>query len=643
MENRLRILVCDDDPLMTKSIKALLGSTSYQVQTASDPHQALNLIHAQSPDLVILDVMLPGMTGFELIDAIDPKRSDPAFILITGEMSVEPAIKAIRKGVSDYLRKPFEPDELMIRVEKVLKQRQIARENVCIEAEKEQLQGQLRQSQKMEAIGTLAGGIAHDFNNILSIILGNTELALADETNKQTIRQNLNQILTASLRAREMIQQLLSFSRNEESTHKPLNLNRVLEDSLKLMRSSLPTNIIIDRDICDSQCTIIADATQIHQIMLNLCTNASHAMGPDGGMLTVRLESVVLESTTMAGHTNLAAGNYARLVVADTGQGIEKHIIDRIFDPYFTTKETGKGTGMGLSVVHGIVKASGGDIQAFSQPGKFTEFQIYLPLVDMGVETGPDLLSQHHMPGGNERILLVDDELMLVDMMHKVLEQLGYTVSAFHDSGDALKAFIKAPRTYDILITDMTMPGMTGTGLAKAVKRVRHDLPIILCTGYNEQLCDENLDALGIRALMMKPVGMQQLAETIRSVLAPATTERREHPRYIAPAGTFVISSSHPYNRFNLVDISLGGLAYCHEIGNGSTPAKDQLSVMTPDGDIFIADMQCRIVSDIPAGNDLPLPQPGLARRSVCFENLSLRQKKRIHQFIRNYTTNLFN
>jgi signal transduction histidine kinase len=643
MENRPLILICDDEPLMTKSIEAVLRTLDYRIQTTTDPDQALNLIHANSPDLVILDVMMPGMTGFEIIDAVDRQQSDPAFILITGETSVEPAIQAIRKGASDYLRKPFEPDELIIRVENVLKQRQIAHDNVCIEAEKVQLQGQLRQSQKMEAIGTLAGGIAHDFNNILSIILGNTELALAEKTTSQAVRQNLDQILTASLRAREMIQQLLSFSRNEESYSKPLNLNRVLEDSLKLMRSSLPTNIVIDRDICDTRCTIMADATQIHQVMLNLCTNAAHAMEPDGGVLSIGLESVVLKNTTATEHADLAPGNYARLVVADTGQGIEEHIIERIFDPYFTTKETGKGTGMGLSVVLGIIQSSSGSIQAFSQPGQFTKFHIYLPLVDVDVESEPVLLPQRHMTGGKEHILLVDDEAMLVDMMHQVLDQLGYTVSAFADSGSALEAFLTSPSDYDLILTDMTMPGMTGTGLAKAVMKVRQDLPIILCTGYNEQLCDENLDTLGIKALIMKPVGMQQLAETIRNVLKPATKERRRHPRYIAPAGTFVISSTHPYDRCSLVDISLGGLAYCHEINDPATAEKDQLSIMAPDGDIFIADMHCRIVSDIPAGNDLPLPQPGQARRSVCFENLSLHQKKQINQFIRKYTTDLFN
>jgi signal transduction histidine kinase len=643
MENRPRLLICDDEPLMAESIKAVLGATKYQIQTTSDPHQALGLIHSELPDLVILDVMMPGMTGFEIIDAVDRQRCDAAFIIVTGETSVDSAIKAIRKGASDYLRKPFEPDELIIRVEKVLKQRQMKRDHICFAAEKEQLQSQLRQSHKMEAIGTLAGGIAHDFNNILSIILGNTELALADMSSNQGVRQNLDQILTASLRAREMIQQLLSFSRNEESYRKPLSLNRVIADSLKLMRSSLPTNISIEREICDTDCTIIADATQLHQVMLNLCTNAAHAMEPDGGVLTVRLESLVIDSATATGNGSLPPGNYARLVVSDTGQGIEKKIIDRIFDPYFTTKETGKGTGMGLSVVHGIIKGSGGTIQAFSQLGQFTEFHIYLPTVNVAVDTKPVLLTHQHLTGGHEHILLVDDEAMLVDIMRQVLEQLGYTVSAHTNSGDALNAFLSTPRAYDLLITDMTMPGMTGTALAKAVREVRREMPIILCTGFNEQLCDENLDVLGVKALIMKPVGMQQLAETIRSVLVPASKERRRYQRYIAPAGTFVISSKYPYERCNLVDISIGGLAYCHEIEHASPPMEEQLSIMAPDGEIFIADMHCRTVSNIPAGNDLPLPQPGQARRGVCFENLSLHQKKRINQFIRKYTTDLFN
>jgi DNA-binding response OmpR family regulator len=636
MENRPQILICDDDPLMTTSIQAVLGTEKYNLHTTNSSRHALTLIHAESPDLVILDIMMPEMTGFELLDAVDRECCNAAFITITGEASVDSAIKAIRKGASDYLRKPFEPDELIIRVENVLKQRQMKQENMCVKAEKRQLENQLRQSQKMEAIGTLAGGIAHDFNNVLSIILGNTELALADTSNEHPAHLNLERILTASLRARDMIQQLLSFSRNDESGRKPLRLNSVVTESLKLMRASLPTSITIERDICSTECITIADATQLHQIMLNLCTNAAHAMEPNGGVLTIRLDPVTLDS---ASDVDLAPGSYARLVVADTGHGIDKAVIDRIFDPYFTTKETGKGTGMGLSVVHGIIKACGGAIRAFSGPGRFTEFHLYLPRVDAIIDAEPTIFNQQHLPGGHEHILIVDDEAMLVDMMQQVLEQLGYTVSTHCDSADALKAFMACPRVYDLLITDMTMPGMTGTDLAKAVKAVRNEIPIILCTGFNEQISQENAQSLGIQSLIMKPVAMQELAETIRKVLVPESTERRKDPRFRATADTFVISRTHPYERFNLLDIGMSGLAYSHEMHSVPNHPTDQLAIMTPDGEIFISGIRCHSVSDIPAGSDISLPEAGQARRGVRFEGLTMLQTELIDQFIQHHAT----
>ncbi|BBO84716.1 hypothetical protein DSCO28_52820 [Desulfosarcina ovata subsp. sediminis] len=640
MESQPRILICDDDLLMAESIKAILGAGSYQIQTTTNARHALTLIHADLPDLVILDVIMPEMTGFEILDSVDRERCDAAFIMVTGEASVDSAIKAIRKGASDYVRKPFEPEELMIRVENVLKQRQMQRENICFEIEKRKLKNQLRQSQKMEAIGTLAGGIAHDFNNVLSIILGNTELALADMPCGEPTRLNLERIVTASLRAREMIQQLLSFSRKEESGCKPIRLNTVITESLKLMRASLPTNISIERNVCDTQCTTIADATQIHQVMLNLCTNAAHAMEPDGGVLSVRLEPVTLDSQSAADLDNLIPGNYARLVVADTGHGIEKEIIDRIFDPYFTTKETGKGTGMGLSVVHGIIKSSGGTIRAFSRPGRFTEFQLYLPVADMPVNIDPSTFDQQGLPGGHEHIMLVDDEEMLVDMMRQILEQLGYTVTAYTSSNTALDAFLADPGRFDLLITDMTMPGITGTGLSKAVKRTRTNFPVILCTGYNEQISEDNAQSLGIQALIMKPVGMQQLAETIRRVLTtPASTERRRSPRYAAPAGAFVVSQTYPYERCSLIDISAGGLAYGHEMDSRSGNLLDRLSIMTPDGEIFMDGLHCRTVADIAAGSGIGMPGKFRTRRSVCFENVTTHQMARINQFIQHFAT----
>lgn len=640
MENHPRVLICDDEPLMTQSIKAILDGGNYQVQCTNNSRHALTLIHADAPDLVILDVMMPGMTGFEVLDAVDRDRCDAAFIIVTGEASLDSAIKALRKGASDYLRKPFEPDELLIRVENVLEQRRIKRDHMCVEAEKRQLETQLRQSQKMEAIGTLAGGIAHDFNNVLSIILGNTELALADVHDDHPAHQNLQRILTASLRAREMIQQLLSFSRKEESGRKPICLNTVIAESLKLMRASLPTNIAIQLDICDRECTTIADATQIHQIMLNLCTNAAHAMSPDGGVLTIRLEPVVVDGTA-AEIDGIAAGSYARLIVADTGHGITKDIIDRIFDPYFTTKETGKGTGMGLSVVHGIIKSNGGAIKVFSTPEKFTEFHLHLPVVETAINAEPAIFQPQNLPGGNEHILIVDDEEMLVDMMQQVLQQLGYRVSAFTDSDAALKSLVANLGAYDLLITDMTMPGMTGTDLTQKVRSVREDLPIILCTGFNEQISEANVQSLGIQALVMKPVGMQQLAETIRSVLAPSSTERRRHPRYSAPQGSFVISRTHPYERCSLVDISQAGLAYHHEMAAAPDHPSDQLAIMTPDGEIFISGIPCRTVSDIPGGSGIPLDDERHSRRSVCFEGLSMLQMEQINRFIHAHTTQL--
>ena len=639
MEHQPQILICDDEPAMAQSIHAVLSRGDYRLDMVNDPNQALNQIHTNVPDLVLLDVMMPGMTGFELLDAVDRNRCDSAFIIVTGAASMDSAIRAMRRGASDYVRKPFEPEELIIRVEKVLHQRQLKRAHQCVEAENRNLTKQLQQSQKMEAIGTLAGGIAHDFNNILSIILGNTELALTGMATDNSIRRNLERVLTASLRARETIQQLLSFSRKESAGRKPLELNGIISESLTLLRASLPTNINIEPDICDRPCTAIADATQIHQVMLNLCTNAAHAMEPHGGDLTIRLDSVDLTDADTRSLDGIAAGTFARIEVTDTGHGIKDHIMDRIFDPYFTTKATGKGTGMGLSVVHGIVQASGGTIRVTSRPGTSTSFYLYLPVVEPRAEKQPKDSIQQQLPGGNEHVLIVDDEEMLVDMMQQVLQQLGYTVSAYTDSAAALRAVITRPHAYHLLITDMTMPEMTGLELTQAVQAVRRDLPIIMCTGFNEQVNEETSRALGIRALVMKPVGMQHLSETIRNVLGPSTTERRRHPRFKAPAGAFVISRTYPYQRCRLIDIGVSGLAYSHrcDAKPSNDAASDRLAIMAPDGELLISDIDCRNVSAHPAAGDTSSDRVARTRRGVCFEGLTAIQTDLINQFIRCY------
>ena len=641
METRPRILICDDEPLMTESLKKILGNHRYQIQTTNSSSHALTLIHADAPDLVILDIMMPGMTGFEVLDAVDQECCKTDFFIITGKSSVDNAIEALRRGACDFLKKPFEPDELLVRVEKILQQGKVNNEHSCMIDEKRQLEEKLRQSQKMEAIGTLAGGIAHDFNNILSIILGNTELALTESNKNNAIYHNLEQILEASLRARKMIQQLLNFSRMENSSIRPISLNKIIIESLKLMRSSLPTNIAIEKDICDQKCTVIADTTEMHQVIINLCTNAAHAMEQNGGTLTVRLESVFLKEPAASEFEGIVAGKYARLSIADTGHGIDKNIINKIFDPYFTTKEAGKGTGMGLSVVHGIVKGNGGAIRVFSRLGRFTEFHLYFPLVDISVaaKDKSNHTKRKKLPGGNEHILLVDDEEMLVDMMQKVLKQLGYTVTAHTNSTEAFKAFLDSPQSYNLLITDLNMPDMTGIGLSKAIKAERKDIPIILCTGFNNRINNEKIEKLGIEAFMIKPIAMDQLADTIRKVLSLSPTDRRKNPRFTVPPGTFIISHTHPYERCSLLNICLSGLAFSHQMSSTSTNQVDQLAIMTPDGEIFVNDLPCRTICDVAHGEKALYTEKNSVRRSVCFESLNHSQKERIENLIDLHTS----
>jgi len=636
MEIAPRILICDDEPLMTESLKRILGEDRYRIQTTNTASHALTLIHAESPDLVILDIIMPGMNGFEVLDAVDRDQCHPDFIIITGHSTVDSAIKAIRKGASEYLKKPFEPDELIVRVETILKQREKEREHLSVMAEKRQLEEKLRQSQKMEAIGTLAGGIAHDFNNILSIILGNTELAMADTNRENSVHKNLEQILEASLRAREMIQQLLNFSRMEENGRHPILLNNAIENFLKLMRASLPARIVIEKEICKEKCAILADETQIDQVMMNLCTNAFHAMEKGGGVLTVRLDCIKIDRKETVEKTGLVLGSYARLVISDTGHGIEPDIIERIFDPYFTTKERGKGTGMGLSLVHGIVKGNGGAINVFSRPGRYTEFHLYFPVIDtcMTCENEKPDCQPTELPSGDEHILIVDDETMLLEMMQKMLQQLGYTVTALSDSPQALRCFLSTPSSYDLVITDLNMPNMTGLELAKAITAERPNTPILLCTGYNERISEEKIKICGIHALMMKPVGMKEMADTIRRALCPSVSERRRTPRHNVLPGVFIISKTFPYERCRLLDISPVGLAFQHDMEPTPPQTKDELAILTPDGQLFASDLCCRVISDTAINPTEPHARRSNRRRGACFEGLSASQREQIERFI---------
>jgi len=384
------------------------------------------------------------------------------------------------------------------------------------EEEREMLEAQLRISQKVEAIGTLAGGIAHDFNNILQPIIGYTEMELNELSASDPVRKSLEQVLKASLRAKELIKQILAISRSTQEQHRiPTDISSIIKEVLTLLRSTLPTSIEMRQKI--RRGVALADSTQIHQVLMNLCTNAAHAMN-DRGILEVRLSTVDLSESDLAGQAifDLKPGPHLKLTVSDTGCGMDAKTRERIFDPYFTTKEVGKGSGLGLAVINGIVKRHEGAITVQSQPEKGTTFTIYIPSLDVRPET---TMQVDDLPlRGSERILLVDDEPTLMEMGTSLLERLGYKVTSQTDSMKALEIFRSSPDKFDLIITDYTMPKLTGLDFAREVLRVRPDMPIMLCTGFSEKITPDSVKELGM-GFLMKPYGMRQMSEAIRKIL----------------------------------------------------------------------------------------------------------------------------
>jgi len=379
------------------------------------------------------------------------------------------------------------------------------------------LQKEMRQSQKMEALGTLAGGIAHDFNNILMLILGYTALVMKDISEETITYKNLKQIIKAGNRAKDLVKQILAFSRQSEQEKKPVNINPIIKETLKLLRSSLPSTIEIQRNIKANSTIVMADPTQIHQVIMNLCTNSSHAMKENGGTLKVTLTDLEITKENINLYQGLQEGQYVRLTVSDTGHGMEESIIERIFEPYFTTKKPEEGTGLGLAVVHGIVKSHGGDITVESRPGRGTTFHIYLPSIKKDIP--PEVIVQQPIPRGNENILFVDDEKELIIIWKELLEEAGYKVTGISDVFDALDIFRKNPQQFDLVITDQTMPHMTGSELAKIFMSIKSDIPIILCTGFSEIISAKEAKSMGIKEFIMKPIDTKNITEIIRTIL----------------------------------------------------------------------------------------------------------------------------
>lgn len=378
------------------------------------------------------------------------------------------------------------------------------------------LEQQLHHAQKIEAIGTLAGGIAHDFNNILAAIIGFTEMLKGHIKEDSNAQRYVEHVLKAGIRGRDLVRQILTFSRQGEQELKPVQMSLIIQEPLKLLRASIPSTIDIRQEI-RSNSVVLADPTQIHQVLMNLSTNAAHAMREKGGTLGVELSDFSFSSPFETPHQDMNPGSYVKISISDTGCGMEPKIMGRIFDPFFTTKTAGEGTGLGLSVVHGIVKSHNGFITVESEKGKGSVFNIFFPknLQDCQVPCEIDPI----IPGGHERILVVDDENVLVELEKSALEELGYEVIPKTDGREALLAFKKESDKFDLVITDQTMPHMTGVDLANELISVRPDIPIVLCTGFSEKVNADSAKAMGIRAFLMKPFTIEEIAKTIRSAL----------------------------------------------------------------------------------------------------------------------------
>ncbi|MCP3875237.1 MAG: response regulator [Desulfobacteraceae bacterium] len=397
-------------------------------------------------------------------------------------------------------------------------QRQEIKKCIVLEKERKEMEARLHHSQRMESIGTLAGGIAHDFNNILTAIMGFTQIAQGDAKKGSVLEDDLNEIYIASIRAKDLTQQILTFARQSEESINKINISAIVKEVLKFIRSSIPSTISIEQNI-KSTSKVLANPTQVYQMFLNLFTNAAQAMKKDGGNLKVDLTEDVVET-----HESIEQGNYIRISISDTGEGIAREHINSIFEPYFTTKQMGEGTGLGLSVVHGAVKSMGGEIFVESYKGKGTTFILYFPIVK---EQSFKIESDHEekdIPLGNqEHVLFIDDEISILKAIKRLLEEQNYKVTILDNSLEALDLFKSNPNVFDVVMSDIVMPDMTGDKLVRELMKIRPDIPIILCTGHHQYMTDKEVAEKGINSICYKPISRMELAQTIRSAIDSST------------------------------------------------------------------------------------------------------------------------
>lgn len=535
MTHKPVILVVDDDASNLEVLVRIL-TPLYAVRVARSGALALQIAAtAPHPDLILLDIGLLDMDGYAVLDQLKSSAAtrDIPVIFVTARDTTEDEEHGFDCGAVDYITKPVRPPVVLARVHLHLSlqqaQRELADQNIRLEqtlalktAELEQSQRQIMQAEKMVAIGLLAGGIAHDFNNILSTIIGYTEMALEDIDLGHPINKSLQQVYKAGLRAKDLVAQILIFARQSEYEKKPVLVSLIVKETLQLLRASLPSTIDIQSRFTPDAVNgaVLGEPTKIDQILMNICTNAAHAMKGKGGTLTVTLTADVIDPETALSQ-HVEPGPCLRLTIADTGHGMAPETRQKIFEPYFTTKAQGEGTGLGLSVVYGIVQSLKGCIVVESQLNIGTTFHIMLPLITDADCSPPAEKTPFPKSIRFGTVLLVDDEVVLVDMVRSMLERLGHTVVACQKSPEALAAFHQEPGRFDLVLTDQTMPQMTGIQLAQDILRIRPDIPIILCSGFNELTTLNRAKEIGIRGTLPKPFSIRQLADAIEACTAP--------------------------------------------------------------------------------------------------------------------------
>ncbi|HEY3900660.1 MAG TPA: response regulator [Chthoniobacter sp.] len=572
----MKILSVDDKSENLYMLEALLRGYGHQVDSASDGRLALQLAASGQYDLIISDILMPKMDGFQLCRELkkDARLGQIPFVFYTATYT-EPrdAAFALDLGADRFLVKPLEPEAFIKAIEEVLEQKARSEPRACLEAtgedeaiylkeynarlitklekkmldleaanhaliddiaereraarERARLEDKLRHAQKMEAIGTLAGGIAHDFNNILAGIIGFAELGLHEVSNPLSADQHFREILKAGKRARDLVRQILAFSRQREEDRQPLHLGETVKEALGLLRATLPVSIEIVAKIDEGIPTVLADSTQVHQIVTNLVTNAWHAIGQKPGIITVQLDNFQVDSDFAHANPDLRPGRYVRLSINDSGSGIPTELLGRIFEPFFTTKAPDEGTGLGLSVVHGLMKAFDGAITIYSNPGEGTTLHLYFPALEFGATAAcPEELAE--ALGHGERILFVDDEPVLTMLGGRFLTRLGYLPITQSDPRAALALF--KDQEFDAVITDLTMPHFSGIEFARCLWELRPETRVLLTTGYSATLDAGRARDLGFCQLLLKPYTVQALGEALQSALSldgPAPRTRR--------------------------------------------------------------------------------------------------------------------